>query len=254
MAVYRSDPDLVFLKECANEDLKLLVDVLTIDPKDKCARYTETLTSDSEYKKYYPNHKAYWQSIAAELQAYGGSTITNIMRRNKGVPYREILTDVCDKMKVNYNKNAAIELIEMNLLMKMLEDSMTQMSDEQLNQFVRDMGMKLTNPTPQVVIMALQSSIAMSGFAAYQLATTVLASILRLIGITAPFVTYVLLTQAMKVISGPIGWVVSSAWLVTDIAGPAYRVTIPSCIIVAYLRQKHLYEQTQKENGVISQA
>lgn len=248
MAVYRSDPDLVFLKESANEDLKLLVDVLTIDPKDKCARYTETLTSDSEYKKYYPNHKSYWQSIAAELQTYGGSTIRNVLRGNKGVPYREVLIDVCDKMKVNYNKNAEIEIIEMNLLMKMLEDSIAQMSEEALTQFVSDMGMKLTNPTPELVMMALQTSVKLSGFAAYQLATTVLASILRFIGVTASFGTYILLSQAIKVISGPIGWVVSSAWLVSDIAGPAYRVTIPSCIIVAYMRQKHLYEQAQEEN------
>ncbi|MGO2347568.1 MAG: DUF3944 domain-containing protein, partial [Providencia sp.] len=33
---------------------------------------------------------------------------------------------------------------------------------------------------------------------------------------------------------------VSSAWLVADLAGPAYRVTVPACIIVAYLRQKAL--------------
>ncbi|OCG23705.1 oxidoreductase [Gilliamella sp. App2-1] len=251
MAVYRSDPELFFLKECANEDLKLLVDILTTDPKDKCTRYTETLTSDSEYKKYYPNHKAYWQSIAAELQTYGGSTIGNILRGNQGVPYREILTDVCDKMKVNYNKNAAIELIEMNLLLKMLEESMEKMSEDELNQFVRNMGIELTNPTPELVIMALQTSIKLSGFAAYQLATTVLASILKILGITASFGTYILLSQAIKVISGPIGWAVSSAWLVSDIAGPAYRVTIPSCIIIAYMRQKHLYEKKQKENGAI---
>lgn len=249
MAVYRSDPNLVFLKECINEDLKLLVDVLTIDPKDKCTRYTETLTNDSEYLKHYPNHKAYWRSIAAELQTYGGNSISNILRLNKGVLYREVLTDVCDKMKVNYNKNATIELIEMNLLMKVIEDSLKEMSEDELNQFVCDMGMKLTNPTPQLIIMGLQFAIKQSGFAAYQLATTVLASVLKSIGLTAPFSTYILLTQAIKVISGPIAMVLTSAWLVNDIAGPAYRVTIPSCIVVAYLRQKYLYEQNQKEIG-----
>ena len=123
------------------------------------------------------------------------------------------------------------------------------MSEDELNQFVCDMGMKLTNPTPQLIIMGLQFAIKQSGFAAYQLATTVLASVLQSIGLTAPFSAYILLTQAIKVISGPIAMVLTSAWLVNDIAGPAYRVTIPSCIIVAYLRQKYLYEQNQKEIG-----
>ncbi|MDW2646713.1 ubiquinol-cytochrome C chaperone family protein, partial [Citrobacter sp. HN-141] len=41
--------------------------------------------------------------------------------------------------------------------------------------------------------------------------------------------------------AGPVGWVLSSLWLLIDLAGPAYRVTLPSCIFIAYMRQKHLY-------------
>ena len=33
----------------------------------------------------------------------------------------------------------------------------------------------------------------------------------------------------------------SVLWLLIDLAGPAYRVTLPSCIFIAYMRQKHLY-------------
>ena len=36
--------------------------------------------------------------------------------------------------------------------------------------------------------------------------------------------------------AGPIGWTLSAAWLLADLAGPAYRITVPAVIMVAYLR------------------
>ncbi|MFT1608869.1 DUF3944 domain-containing protein, partial [Enterobacter hormaechei subsp. steigerwaltii] len=47
--------------------------------------------------------------------------------------------------------------------------------------------------------------------------------------------------RTMGAFAGPVGWVLSSLWLLIDLAGPAYRVTLPSCIFIAYMRQKHLY-------------
>lgn len=244
MAVYRSDVDLAFLKQCSDEDLELLVSVLIRDPKDNELRYTETLTVSDEYKRHSPNHSCYWECIAAELQTFGANSIVSLFRGGKGVPYREVLTDACDKMKVNYSKNAAIESIEMCLLMKMLENVLSGMKSEELTEFAKAMDMKLTNPTPELILMTVQSTIKLSGFAAYKFATMSLAYILRLVGMKAPMSVYLVLTQSMRVFSGPIGWTVSGAWLAFDIAAPAYRVTVPACVIVAYLRQKALHAQT----------
>jgi len=55
-----------------------------------------------------------------------------------------------------------------------------------------------------------------------------------------------MLTKTMSILTGPIGWVVTGLWTVIDIAGPAYRVTIPAVIEIAALRQKYLYaDKTQ---------
>ncbi|MNH46242.1 hypothetical protein D3C79_1089360 [compost metagenome] len=51
----------------------------------------------------------------------------------------------------------------------------------------------------------------------------------------------------MAVLTGPIGWVVTGAWTMVDIASPAYRVTIPAVIQVAALRQKALYEKQAEQ-------
>ena len=50
------------------------------------------------------------------------------------------------------------------------------------------------------------------------------------------------LTRSLCVFAGPIGWVVTAVWTLLDIAGPAYRVTIPAVIQVAYMRAKMQYK------------
>jgi len=48
------------------------------------------------------------------------------------------------------------------------------------------------------------------------------------------------LTRTISIFAGPIGWLITGALTAVDIAGPAYRVTIPAVIQVAFLRQVYL--------------
>ncbi len=59
MATYRIDPDLAFIGQCSNEDLGLLVSVLTHDSKDGKKRLAESLTASPEYQLFYPDHQKY---------------------------------------------------------------------------------------------------------------------------------------------------------------------------------------------------
>ncbi|MFV8980898.1 MAG: DUF3944 domain-containing protein [Pseudomonadota bacterium] len=240
MAVYRNDPDLNLLGQCSNEELQLLVSILTTDPRDGDTRWTESLTSTPEYRLLAPEHRRYWQLIAAELQRYGANTLVSLMRLGQGVTYREILGDVCDKLDVNYNLKSSTETIELCLLMKVLEKSLDQMTPEELATFSRNMQLDLTNPTPQLILMAVQAAIRTSSLAALELATVLSASVITSLGGIATWGTVVVASRALSVIAGPVAIVLSSAWMISDIAGPAYRVTIPACIIVAWLRQQRL--------------
>ncbi|GAA7726309.1 hypothetical protein HpBT014_15400 [Helicobacter pylori] len=42
----------------------------------------------------------------------------------------------------------------------------------------------------------------------------------------------------MGILTGPIGWVITGALVSINLAGPAYRVTVPACFLVATLRLK----------------
>ena len=242
MATYRHDPDLEFLRHCHRDDLDLLVSVLICDPKDGLARITETLTYDPQYKKHKPNHPRYWDAIAAEVQTFGANSFATLLRWGKGVLYREILTDACDKMKVNYNNKSSVETIEMNLLMKILEKSPEKMTPDQLKTVAEELQTGYSNPTPELLTMAIQAGIKTSGFAAYQMALVVTNGVAKaLLGRGLTVAGNAMLTRTMGAFAGPVGWVLSSLWLLIDLAGPAYRVTLPSCIFIAYMRQKHLY-------------
>ncbi|MDQ7015630.1 MAG: ubiquinol-cytochrome C chaperone family protein, partial [Gammaproteobacteria bacterium] len=188
-------------------------------------------------------HNQYWDLIAAEIQCFGGNSFATMLRGGEGVVYKEVLTDACDKMKVNYNKNASVETMEMNLLMKILTDSMEKMKPEELKKIVEDLGLNTTNYSAQAVTAALQGAIKFSGFAAYQVALIVANAVAKaLLGHGLKLATNAALTRSMAIFAGPIGWALTGLWALIDIAGPAYRVTIPVVIQVAFLRAKLKYE------------
>lgn len=242
---YLKDQDLEFLKYCDSKSLHPLVEILTKD-KDGNLRLTEELTSKERYQKYYPKHSKYWQGIAEELQKFGGNTFANNLR-GYGVLYREILCDVCDMMKVNYNKNAETVVIEQNLLMKILEKSMEKMSKEELKQLSKDLNLKTTNFTPQAIMAAIQIAISQGGFLVYQISVIVANAVVKaLLGQGLTFAANAALTRAISIFAGPIGWVITGAWTAITIAGPAYRVTVPAVIHIAYLRQKHMNSKKGK--------
>lgn len=242
MAVYREDTDLRFLGRCENEDLDLLVSLITHDPRDKTLRWTETLSGSDNYKRFYPAHRNYWQEIAAEIQTFGASSIASAFRGGRGVLYREVLCDVCDHTGVKYREEDTTETIELNLLMKMLEKSLGEMSVEELREFADSMGTELTAPTVPLILMAIQTAVRSSGFAAYRLSVVMLSTLAKVVlGRTLPIVSYLTLTRSISVLAGPVGIALSTGWLVVDMAGPARRVTVPACLLVACLRQQHLH-------------
>ncbi|ARZ73019.1 hypothetical protein CCR98_02110 [Stenotrophomonas sp. WZN-1] len=245
---YRSDADLEFLGQLQSEDLNDLVYCLTHD-KDGSPRFTEELTMHERYKNFSPDHHQYWEQIAAEVQCFGANTFATMFRGGKGVQYKEVLMDVCDKMKVNYSKTASVEKIESNLLMKILTDALEKMTPEELRELAQSTGVKNTNGvTAETMVGVFQTVFRMGGFRSYQLTTIIVNAILKaLIGRGLSFGGNILLSKTMALLTGPIGWVITGLWTAIDVAGAAYRVTIPAVIQVAALRQKHLYQHLAQE-------
>ena len=242
---YRYDEDLEFLREMESEDLDELFTVLTKD-KDGETRNTEWLTTNELVKRFYPDHKQYVELIMAELQHFGGNSLANILR-GSGVMYKEVLCDVCNKLKVNYNKNMPTETIEMNMFMKVLEYAISKMSKEEIEEIAKDFN--ITNASQGSIAMALQAVMRMGGFKTYQIILIVVNAVWKSIfGHGLALATNAAVARYVSIFLGPIGWVITGIWTAVDIAGPAYRVTVPSVIYVAYLRQLAAQKAAEKSN------
>lgn len=100
--IMRNDEKLTsLLMKAENDDLKVLADILTTNKKGNL-RFNERLTQREKYPKCYPHNM--WPlvpDIVDELQHYGANTVMTAIRFGDGVPYRTILRDVANKLKVS---------------------------------------------------------------------------------------------------------------------------------------------------------
>lgn len=234
---YRHDPDLEFLGTCSSKELDDLVYLLTHD-KDGETRWTEFLTSSDKYKRYYPEHSHYWREIAEEIQLFGGNSFANLFRGGRGVEYKEVLCDVCDRMGVNYNKYASTKQIEQNLLMKILQNALEEMSPEEISRLGKELGLDNMNAlNAQSMTAIFQAVFKAGGFKSYKLTLIIVNAVIKaLTGRGLSLAANAGLMRVMSILTGPIGWAITGIWTAVDIAGTAYRVTIPAVIQVAYLR------------------
>jgi len=127
--------------------------------------------------------------------------------------------------------------------MKILEDALEKMSPNELKELADSIGLKNTQGlTPQAMTGMFQAIFKAGGFKSYQLTLIIVNAILKaILGRGLSLGANAALTRTMAILTGPIGWVITGLWTAIDIAGPAYRVTIPTVIEIAALRQKYLY-------------
>ena len=218
----KEDRDLLFLQQAKNEELKTLCDILTYDT-DGEIRMAEQLTNTDAYLYCYPYRlNMIWQEIARELQRFGGNTIANLCR-GEGVKYREILQDVCKKLKVYFHDYESTETIEKHLLEKVCMESVENMSEAELRSMAQE----------------LQMAIRRGGVLLSRIAVYITNMISRmLIGRSALLIGGNVLNKTIGILSGPLGWGITAGWVVYDLSSPAYRVTVPSVIQVACMRMQ----------------
>ena len=58
-----------------------------------------------------------------------------------------------------------------------------------------------------------------------------------------------ILSRGIGILCGPVGWALLCGWTAWDIMGPAYRVTIPAVIQVAYMRAKYQAKSNSNSNS-----
>ncbi|MDO5538281.1 MAG: DUF3944 domain-containing protein, partial [Desulfovibrionaceae bacterium] len=134
---YLEDPDLAFLGTLESGELDTLVCLLTHDEKGEKRRCG--LSDSPLYKEHYPDHKAYWQLAAAEIQLSGAHSIASLFRGRKGVTYREILGDLCKKLGTDCDPKAPIVELESAFLAQITSRQIEEMTAEQRQTLSREL-------------------------------------------------------------------------------------------------------------------
>ena len=237
------DPNLATVLSTADvDDLTVLIDHLTDKGEGRISLASATCKTLTDSKSAGKISEATRALIAEELQRFGGNSLINLFRGGAGVPYKEILCDVASHLKAEHNPKSDCAQIEMAILESVLEQSLDKMSEQEKEELFAEFGGTYTPGSSPAIMLALQAAIKASGFGAYKLAAVVAnAAAKAILGRGLSFGATAGLMRGISVFAGPIGWAITAIWTLFDLGSPAYRVTVPCVIQIAYMRQKAAY-------------
>ncbi|MBC3248921.1 hypothetical protein H8I91_01445 [Serratia fonticola] len=239
------------LDKCTDEDFKYLSEVLdsyfsfTNDKRRKellliaktCASSrTEMITLMDEQIKYYGSSDI----------AYLKRTLLN---ENGGVEAKELVEDICEKLKINIKLGGSIESRLEKIVNVVVEKELFSKSPEELSQAFRDLGIsdidndlisEHISKNGKIAILPVIFQILGPKVALGIIETIIISIIAQIIGREA---AKQLIKELMKrnpwINSlGPVLWVISGVWLALDLQGPAYRKTVPICLYLGMVAMR----------------
>ncbi|GGA29148.1 ubiquinol-cytochrome C chaperone family protein [Dyella nitratireducens] len=226
------------LKHADVEDLDVLTDYITDKGEGRISLDSDVCKRLVACKVAGRYELADRELIGAEVRAFGGNSLVNLFR-GRGVDYKTLVHDVATHLKVNFSKSASAEDVEMLVLQKIFAESVAKMSPAEREQVFKELGIGEASGASPAAVAAAITAARMGGFATYKMAVIVANGIAKaLLGRAIPFVYYSTLTKVINIAIGPVGWVITGLWTVADLASPAYRVTVPCVIQMAYMRRK----------------
>lgn len=240
-------------------DLDILVDYLTDKGAGRISLDDETCARFVRAKEQGEYSGLDRGLISYEIRRFGGNTLSNLYRDARNaisfgsvldrllpdargtVGYDEIVKDVAAHLKVPHNKDSDVLVLEDGILRKILRDSFEKMSDEERRALLEELNVADLSLLKPATTAALLAAGKYAGFATYKLAAIVANAVAKaLLGRGLSFGATGMLMRSIKIMLGPIGWALTGLWAAADMASPAYRVTVPCVIQVAYMRQKAL--------------
>lgn len=162
--------------------------------------------------------------LVRELQHFGGNTFVNLFRRN-GVSYSEIVDDVASHLKMKVQAAASVEEKEALIIDCVFTSSWKKMSDDERRQILRGMGI---SASVSLDIPVWQKA----ALVANGLAQTTAGKVL-------PLIVGLGIGRVLGVLTGPVGLAITGLYTAYDISNPAFRVTLPCVVQIAWIRLKN---------------
>lgn len=231
------------IKKCTKEDFNYISETLdsyfsfTDDKKRKL------LLSKSENDE--KSRAQLIELIDKQIKYYGSSDVAYIKREildgDGSVSAKEIVEDVCDKLKVNIKLGGSTEsrlerlvnaVVEKELLSKTPEELSSEFKDMGVGDVDRELILEHLKNNGKVAILPILVQVLGPKITLGIIETIIVSLIAQIIGREA---AKQLVKELMKRnpwinVLGPILWTLSGVWLAFDLQGPAYRKTVPICL------------------------
>lgn len=183
--------------------------------------------------------------IDQQIKYYGSSDFAYLKRSifggDGGVQAKEIVEDVCEKLKVNIKLGGSIESRLERLVNAVVEKELLSKTPEELSSAFKDMGvgdldreliLEHLKKNGKVAILPILVQVLGPKITLGIIETIIISLIAQIIGREA---AKQLIKELMKRnpwinALGPALWVLSGVWLAFDLQGPAFRKTIPICL------------------------
>lgn len=211
-------------------DIDLLIDYITNTGKFGFSMSDSVKTVLQDAKRHDVPDEETLRLLVRELQHFGGNTFVNLFRRN-GVGYNEIVDDVASHLKIKAPTSTTVEEKEELIIDCVFTSSWKKMSDDERSQILRDMGI-----SPSVSMDKL-SRMDMPVWQRAALVANGLAQTTA--GKALPLIAGLGIGRVLGVLTGPVGLAITGLYTAYDISNPAFRVTLPCVVQIAWIRLKN---------------
>lgn len=244
------------LRKCTRADFEYLSSVLD--------SYM-ALTDDARRKELlatYSSHDANEDLVALvdkQIRYYGSSDIAYMARSifgsgDGGVSPEEVITDVCEKLSVKIKLGGSTEARLERLVTAVVEKELFSKTPEELGQAFRELGIAPSQANlvldhlkrnGKVAVLPVLIEIMGPKIALAVVETVIISIIAHIVGREAAKVLVKELVKRNPWINvlGPVVWALSSAWLLLDLQGPAYRKTVPICLYLGVVGMRDGFEK-----------
>lgn len=221
-----------FLYEAAEDEIEILSEIIRNKGGVNCS-----LKSRDKYE----NKNKYIKATVDELLKYGSYTF------GREKEYIEILKDVCKKMKVKYDND---DEMGKNLLLEVFGMIYKDLSDEkkiEINNGIFGDGNYRKKYYEEGGFFSFENIFKNADIhLLYILASTIAGSVaMSMIGRGLSLASSVFFSRALSILSGPLA-AIMAVWTIKELAGPAYRVTIPAVIYIESIR---IMEEVREISG-----
>lgn len=183
--------------------------------------------------------------IDKQIKYYGSSDVAYLKRLifsdDGGVGAKEIIEDVCEKLKINIKLGGSIEsrlerlvnaVVEKELLSKTPEELSCAFKNMGINDIDRKLILEHLKNNGKMAVLPVLIQILGPKITLGIIETIIINLIAQIIGREA---AKQLVKELMKRnpwinVLGPLLWTLSGAWLAFYLQGPAYRKTVPICL------------------------